>query len=160
MTVRHKTVWQPLSSKRHYTEFLLPLKSQFRGLLFLYSPGYLPPILPKLELQKFYCFAAPSVDHGPVVSTSLVNSDNLGLHPRPTKPESASNKMSWCFISKLVIGKCWAPRHAFSWNISKPSSIPIIWLQAATYIVHKPAACWGQQYNSSLSNYWAPQTKR
>ena len=107
--MRHKTVWKPLSSKRHYRELLLPLKSQFRGLLFLYRyPGYRPPILPKLKLQKF-CFAAPSVNHGPVVSTSLVNSDNLGLHPIPTKSESASNKMSRCFLSKLVIGRCWAP---------------------------------------------------
>lgn len=105
MIGRHKTVWQPLSSKRHYREFLLPLKSQFRGLLFLYRyPGYRPPILPKLKLQKFYCFAALSVNHGPVVSTSLVNSDNLGPHPSPTKSESASNKMSRCFLSKLVTG--------------------------------------------------------
>ena len=74
---------------------MLPLKSQFRGLFFLYRDlSYFPPILPKLELQKFYCFAAPSVDSGPVVSAYLANNAHCGPYPRPTKSESVSKKMS------------------------------------------------------------------
>ena len=68
------------------------------------DPGYLVPILPKLELQELYCLAALSVDYGPVVSAFLVRNASSGPHSRPTKSQSEFS--AWQAPSSSFVPSC------------------------------------------------------
>ena len=49
------------------------------------------------------------MDHGPVVSASLVRNANLRPHSRSASQNLHLNKISRCFLSNLVFGRCRAP---------------------------------------------------